>query len=92
LFAIARATGTFLEINAQPERLDLKDVDARKAKDEYGILLAISTDAHDPNSLHYMQYGVAQARRAWLSKEDILNTRTLQELREILLRKQKERR
>jgi DNA polymerase (family 10) len=89
LFAIAQRTGTFLEINAQPERLDLKDVDARKARDEYGILLAISTDAHDPNSLDYMQYGIAQARRAWLRKEDVLNTRTLQELRELLLAKRK---
>lgn len=87
LFTIARETGTFLEINAQPERLDLKDVDARKAKEEYGILLSIATDAHDPNSLDYIEYGVAQARRAWLTREDILNTRTLEELRELLQRK-----
>ncbi len=91
LFQLARETQTVLEINAQPERLDLRDVDARKAQSEYGIILVISTDAHDQNSLDYMQYGIAQARRAWLRKEDILNTRTLQELREHLFSKRKNR-
>ncbi len=89
LFRFARETHTFLEINAQPERLDLRDVDARKARSDYSILLVISTDAHDPNSLDYMQYGVAQARRAWLRKEDILNTLSLQELQERILWKRK---
>ncbi|MGQ9473682.1 MAG: DNA polymerase/3'-5' exonuclease PolX [Candidatus Caldatribacteriaceae bacterium] len=87
LFNIARETGTFLEINAQPERLDLRDVDARKARGEYGIFLAISTDAHDLGSLDYMFYGVSQARRAWLKREDILNTLTLSELRDLLQKK-----
>jgi len=65
LFAMAKATHTSLELNAQPERLDLRDVDARKAAQE-GIKIVISTDSHDPGSLEYMRYGVAQARRAWL--------------------------
>lgn len=88
LFAIAKATHTSLEINAQPERLDLRDVDARKAAQE-GIKVVISTDAHDSGSLEYMRYGVAQARRAWLRKEDILNTLDCEELLEFLSRKRK---
>jgi len=88
LFAMAKATHTSLELNAQPERLDLRDVDARKAAQE-GIKIVISTDAHDPGSLEYMRYGVAQARRAWLRKEDVLNTFGREELLEFLARKRK---
>ncbi|WP_438314154.1 DNA polymerase/3'-5' exonuclease PolX [Candidatus Caldatribacterium sp. SIUC1] len=88
LFAMAKATHTSLELNAQPERLDLRDVDARKAAQE-GIKIVISTDAHDPGSLEYMRYGVAQARRAWLRKEDVLNTFDREELLEFLARKRK---
>jgi len=88
LFAIARDTHTTLEINAQPERLDLRDIDARKAA-QMGIKVVISTDAHDTGSLDYMRYGVAQARRAWLRKEDVLNTLEPEELLEFLSRKRK---
>lgn len=88
LVAIARSTHTSLELNAQPERLDLRDVDARRAAQE-GVKIVISTDAHDQGSLEYMRYGVAQARRAWLRKEDVLNTLSREELLDFLARKRK---
>jgi len=88
LFNLARETNTYLEINSQPERLDLSDGDARRARD-LGVKLVISTDAHDPSSLDYIRYGVAQARRGWLQKEDVLNTFSLEELLEFLNRKRK---
>jgi DNA polymerase (family 10) len=70
----ALATGTFLEINSQPDRLDLRDANARLAG-EAGVTLAISSDGHSTKALRYVDLGVAQARRAWLTKEQILNTR-----------------
>ncbi len=70
----ALATGTFLEINSQPDRLDLRDANARLAG-EAGLKLVISSDAHSVNALRYVDLGVAQARRAWLTKEQIVNTR-----------------
>ncbi len=69
----ARATGTAIEINAYPLRLDLTDTLARRAKD-MGIRLVISTDTHITNQFGYMEYGVAIARRGWLEKSDVLNT------------------
>ncbi len=69
----AIATGTFLEINSQPDRLDLRDANARLAG-EAGVTLVISSDGHSPKALRYVELGVAQARRAWLTKEQILNT------------------
>ena len=71
----ALATGTFLEINSQPDRLDLRDANARLAG-EAGLTLVISSDGHSTGALSYVDLGVAQARRAWLTKEQILNTRT----------------
>jgi len=88
LFYLARETRTSLEINSQPERLDLSDVDARRARD-LGVKLVISTDAHSPSSLDYIRYGVAQARRGWLRKEDVLNTFSLEKLLEFLNCKKK---
>jgi DNA polymerase (family 10) len=70
----ALATGTFLEINSQPDRLDLRDANARLAG-EAGLKLVISSDAHSVNALRYVDLGVAQARRAWLTKDQIVNTR-----------------
>jgi len=69
----AARTGTALEINAYPLRLDLSDAHARAAK-RLGIPLAISTDAHILSNLDFMGYGVSIARRAWLSRGDVLNT------------------
>jgi DNA polymerase (family 10) len=73
--AKALETGTFLEINAQPNRLDLRDSHARLAG-EAGVKIAVNTDAHQLSALQHMEMGVAQARRAWLTKDQVLNTRT----------------
>jgi DNA polymerase (family 10) len=71
----ALETGTFLEINSQPDRLDLTDVHARAAR-EAGLKLAIDSDGHSIGALDYVELGVGQARRAWLTKADVLNTHT----------------
>src|SRR5439155_4944723 len=73
--AKALETGTFLEINAQPNRLDLRDTHARLAG-EAGVKIAVNTDAHQLSALQHMEMGVAQARRAWLTKDQVLNTRS----------------
>jgi len=75
----AVATGTALEINSQPDRLDLRDTHARLAG-EAGAWLCIDTDAHEVRALDWAELGVAQARRAWLTKERILNTRPWTEI------------
>ena len=67
-------TGTFLEINSQPNRLDLRDTHARLAG-EAGVKVAVNTDAHQLGALGHIEMGVAQARRAWLTKHQVLNTR-----------------
>ncbi len=72
LLRLARETGTILEINAYPERLDLGDVNIRAAK-EAGVRMVINTDAHHVDQLRYMPLGVAQARRGWAEKDDIIN-------------------
>ena len=79
VFQAARETGTALEINAYPLRLDLNDVYAKKAKD-MGVPIVVSTDTHITNQFGYMRYGVAIARRGWLEKKDILNTFTYKDL------------
>jgi DNA polymerase (family X) len=71
----ALETGTFLEINSQPDRLDLTDVHARAAR-EAGLKLVIDSDGHEIGALDYVELGVGQARRAWLTKDDVVNTRT----------------
>ncbi len=75
----------FLEINASPERLDLNDIYAKMAK-EMGLKLVISTDAHRPGSLSNMKYGVWQARRGWLTADDVINTRSWPDLKKLLQR------
>jgi len=79
----ARARGCFLELNAHPERLDLLDVYCQMARDE-GVPVAISSDAHSAQDFDNLVYGVGQARRGWLEKKDVLNTRGLTELRRLL--------
>ena len=74
VIAKAVETGTFLEINANPDRRDLNDVYA-KAAAEAGVMLVIDSDAHWPRTLVNMRYGVATARRAWLTKDQVANTR-----------------
>ena len=86
LMRAALERGCYLELNAQPARLDLSDTQCRMAK-ELGLKVAISTDAHSSATLSYMRYGVDQARRGWLAAKDVLNTRPLSELRRALKRR-----
>jgi len=74
VFAAAARTGTMLEINANPDRRDLSDVHARAAA-RAGVLIVIDSDAHRTRTLQNMRWGVASARRAWLSREQVANTR-----------------
>ena len=82
----ARDLDVALEINANPNRLDLNDVHALRAK-ELGVKVCISTDAHSVQRLDHMSYGVDQAQRAWLNKGDVLNTMTQKQFREWLQRR-----
>jgi len=77
--------GCFLELNAQPERLDLSDTHCKLAKD-MGLKLALSTDAHSTTSLDYIRYGIDQARRGWLEADDVINTRKWGDLKKLLKR------
>ncbi|MDO8470376.1 MAG: DNA polymerase/3'-5' exonuclease PolX [bacterium] len=73
LMSTAKKTGTLLEINAFPERLDLKDAHIRMAV-EKGVRMVIDSDAHHKDHFRYLRYGIAQARRGWAEKKDIMNT------------------
>ncbi|MCF7982986.1 MAG: DNA polymerase/3'-5' exonuclease PolX [Thiohalocapsa sp.] len=77
--------GCHLELNAQPWRLDLNDADSRMAK-QMGAKIATSTDAHSGANFDYMRFGIFQARRGWLEPDDVLNTRSLDELQALLKR------
>jgi DNA polymerase (family 10) len=79
----ARDVGCFVEINSSPDRLDLSDEHARLAK-ERGIKVAINTDAHATRELRFISAGINQARRAWLSADDVLNTLPLAQLIKVL--------
>ena len=79
----ARERGCFLELNANPRRLDLYDTYCQVAKAQ-GVLVAINSDAHQVNALDHIGFGVGQARRGWLEKDDVLNTRSLTQLRKLL--------
>jgi len=79
VFEAAVRTGTFLEINANPDRRDLSEVNARQAA-EAGVTLLIDSDAHGTGTLGNIRYGVATARRAWLTPEHVANTRSWPEL------------
>lgn len=81
----ARERGCFLEVNAQPARLDLNDIHCRMAK-EAGVKVSISTDAHSTDNLANLRRGVDQARRGWLEPDDVLNAMPLEELRKALHR------
>jgi DNA polymerase (family 10) len=83
----ARGRNVCLELNAHPDRLDLTDVHCRIAKDE-GVLVSINSDAHAVEGFDVLVHGVGQARRGWLEKVDVLNTRPLAEVRRLLGRKQ----
>jgi DNA polymerase (family 10) len=79
----ARERGCYLELNANPERLDLLDTHCQLAREE-GVLVSINSDAHSGLDFDNLRYGVGQARRGWLEKRDVLNTRKLPVLRKLL--------
>jgi DNA polymerase (family 10) len=79
----ARGRGCFLELNAYPKRLDLTDIYCQIAKDE-GVLVTISSDAHSPDDFDNLRFGIGQARRGWLEAGDVLNTRSVAQLRKLL--------
>jgi len=81
----ARDNGCILEVNAHPDRLDLNDTHCRMAK-EMGVKVVLSTDTHRLNDLDFMRFGVGQARRGWLEADDVINTRSVRELRKFLKR------
>jgi DNA polymerase (family 10) len=80
---VATATGTFLEINAQPDRLDLTDTLARAAA-EAGVGIVVSTDAHRLHELDNLELGVAQARRGWITPEQVVNTRSWAQVKKLM--------
>ncbi len=81
----ARERGCYLELNAHPERLDLTDMHCQMAREE-GVLVSIASDAHNTLDFANLRYGVGQARRGWLERRDVLNTRPLNELLPLLRR------
>lgn len=83
LLKAAKRTKTVMEIDAYPDRSDLKDEYIRKAV-EMGVKLSIDTDAHSVHHFQYLEYGIAQARRGWATKADIINTRSGQEMLKLL--------
>ena len=79
ILEVAKETGTVLEINATPKRLDLNGFNIRRAKAK-GIKMIINTDSHQKEHLSFMEYGVGQARRGWAEKGDIINTLSVEKL------------
>ncbi|MGZ4143563.1 MAG: DNA polymerase/3'-5' exonuclease PolX [Actinomycetota bacterium] len=84
----AKRTGTALEVNSFPDRLDLRDDHVRWAI-ERGVTLSIDTDSHAPKHMDNIRYGIATAQRGWARKADVLNTRTEKQLRDFIVRKRK---
>ena len=78
----ALETKTFLELNSQPDRLDLRDVHARAAR-EAGLKLVVNSDGHEIAAQGYVEFGVGQARRAWLTKKDVVNTHTWKQIEKL---------
>ncbi len=86
VLAKAVETGTFVELNSQPDRLDLSDVHVRAARDA-GVKIVIDSDGHQLSALDYVALGVGQARRAWLTRDDVLNTRTWKQIEKLRKRR-----
>lgn len=83
LIKVTKRTKTILEINAHPSRLDLKDDHIRKAV-ETGILFSIDSDAHSQEDYSHLKYGIGQARRGWVQKKDVINTRSWDKMLKLL--------
>jgi DNA polymerase (family 10) len=79
IFHAAKENNIAIELNAQPDRLDLNDLQVFRAR-EIGVKIAINTDAHNTEQLHFIKYGIDQARRGWLEKPHVLNTMTCPQL------------
>ena len=83
ILSVAKKTGTILEINANPYRLDLNDKNIRRAK-KAGVKMIINSDAHHKEQMSQMEYGVFQARRGWAEKSDIINAWPVEKLLNML--------
>jgi len=83
ILKVAKETSTVLEINSCPERLDLNDINVKKAK-EAGVKMVINTDSHHIDQLRFIEFGIAQARRGWAEKKDIINTNSLPKMLKLL--------
>ena len=83
LFQKASESGTILEVNSQPKRLDLKDIHVKMAT-EYGCQLVVNTDSHHTSDLNYMELGVSTVRRGWAEKKDIVNTLPIKKLLKVI--------
>jgi len=83
ILRVAKETATILEINSHPERLDLNDQNIRRAK-EAGIKMVINTDSHQKDQFRFIELGIAQARRGWAEKEDIINTQSIERFLKLL--------
>jgi len=84
IFREAEKHNIVVEINASPQRLDLNDINARKAKEIYNLNFEIGTDAHSIDGMKDMRYGVGVARRAWLTKDDVINAFSLEKFKEFI--------
>ena len=87
IMAAAHERGCYVELNADPDRLDLTDIHAQAAKSA-GVKVVISTDTHSTSGFANMRFGIDQARRGWLEADDVINTRPLAELKKLLKRRQ----
>jgi DNA polymerase (family 10) len=85
VMAAAKENGCFLELNSQPDRLDLSDEACRLARD-MGVKIAVSSDAHDTGGLSYLRLGIDQARRGWLAPADVINTLNCHDLLRMMTR------
>jgi DNA polymerase (family 10) len=90
VFKVAARTGTALEVNSFPDRLDLSDELILRAK-RYGVKFAINTDAHAAIHLDYLRFGVATAQRGWLTADDVINTWPLAKLNRFISAKRRQR-
>ena len=84
----AKSRGCFLELNAQPDRLDLQDIYCQMAREE-GVAVCVNSDAHSTADFAHLRFGIGQARRGWLTAADVLNTRPLPQLRPLIKRTMK---
>ena len=83
VFEVVKGNGTIMDVDSYPDRLDLRDEHIRKAV-QAGVKLGISSDSHSIAHMHYLELGVAQARRGWATAKNIVNTRKLEDFKKLL--------